>query len=214
MSMEIPKEMMHVECNPSDYLLLKDRGERRLYLYGDILSIDDSDNLDVINSISVTSIVESIFDYNRADKGVPASEREPIRLYINSPGGDVIEGFSLISAISLSKTPIYTINVGQWSSMSFLIGIAGDRRFSLPNSIFLLHDGSSSIGGSNGAVQDRAKFFERFDREIVRSHVLRHSKMSGAEYDALARIEYYMLPMDAKEHGFIDEIVVDMDSIL
>ena len=38
--------------------------------------------------------------------------------------------------------------------------------------------------------------------------------MKEHEYDALARVEYYLLPPDAKERGFIDEIVTDISVIL
>ena len=98
--------------------------------------------------------------------------------------------------------------------MSFLIGITGHKRFSFPHATFLLHDGSSGAFGSSNKVQDRVKFDERFENEVVKAHVLSHSKMTSAEYDAYARVEYYMLPNDALERGFIDEVVTDIDAIL
>lgn len=187
--------------------------ERRLYLYGDIMTFDEESD-GIIQSSSVSKIVESIMAYNREDKDLPLKERIPVMLYINSPGGDLTEGFSLISAIELSKTPIYTVNMGQWSSMSFLIGITGHKRFSLPYMTFLLHDGSQVAFGSTGKVHDQVEFSRRFEQEVVREHVLKHSRMKKTDYDALSRVEFYMLPEDAKDYGFIDEIVTDIDSIL
>ena len=110
--------------------------------------------------------MEQIIDCNRIDEGKSPAEREPIRLYINSPGGDVTEGFALISAMELSKTPIHTINMGQWSSMAFLIGIAGHKRFSLPKASFLMHDGSIFLYGSANKVKDRIEFENRAGVEI------------------------------------------------
>lgn len=192
---------------------LDDLKDRRLYLYGAITDIDSEEGL--LCSASITGeLVEYIFEFNREDKGKAIEDRKPIRLYINSPGGDQNEGFALIAAMRISKTPIYTINVGQWSSMSFLIGITGDKRFSLPYATFLLHDGSSGAFGSTNKVQDRVKFEERFEKEVVKELVLSHSNMKGHEYDALARVEYYLLPEDALERGFIDEIITDIDDIL
>ena len=145
---------------------------------------------------------------------IPIEDRRPIRLYINSPGGDVTEGFALVSAIELSKTPIWTINMGEWCSMAFLIGITGHKRLSLPNMTFLMHEGTSFAGGSASKMQDRAKFDERFQCEVIKKHILRHSVMDSDTYDAQERVEFYMLPEDALEYGFIDEVVADIDTIL
>ena len=207
------QESLRINGNWWDYSELADYKERRLYLYGEIVSVSDSDEND-LGSTTTGRIVDWILHYNREDKGKPNDERKPIILYIKSPGGDVGEGFSLINAIKLSKTPVYTVNVGQWSSMAFLIGISGIRRFSFPNATFLLHDGSTFVYGSSNKVQDQMKFNERFENEVVRAHVLSCSKMTGAEYDALSRKEFYMLPEDAVKFGFIDEIITDLDTIL
>ena len=208
------KLSVNVDCNMEEFGRNVELGERRLYLYGSIEALDYEDKYMYL-SVSMTSrIVENIFEINRADAGIPAEERDPIRLYINSPGGELTEGFALLEAIKLSKTPVYTINVGQWSSMAFLIGIAGHKRFSLPHMTFLLHEGSKFAGGSTNKVQDRIKFEERFDSEVIKTHVLKHSNMKSSDYDMLARVELYMLPEDALERGFIDEIVTDIDTIL
>jgi ATP-dependent Clp protease protease subunit len=197
-----------------DYEQYKIFMDRRIYLTTQIVCTDDEDGCDDYYRSATMRAVEDIMDFNRADIDVPVADRKPIRIYINSPGGDIAEGFSLLSAIELSKTPIYTINIGQWSSMAFLIGIAGHRRFSLPYMTFLMHDGSSGVFDSGSKAQDRMKFDDHFSNEVIKKHVLKHSNMKAVEYDALVRVEYYMLPEDALEHGFIDEIVEDIDTIL
>ena len=54
----------------------------------------------------------------------------------------------------------------------------------------------------------------RFEKEVVRAHILSHSKMSKKEYDKLERVEFCMLPKEALRYGFIDEIVTDISAIL
>ena len=213
MSFGINENNTKITCAIPEKRRLHDLENRRLYLYGEILDIDSEEEAMAFAS-KTGEIVECIFDYNREDQGKDIESRKPIKIYINSPGGNQNEGFALVDAILLSKTPIHTINVGQWSSMSFLIGITGHIRFSFPNATFLLHDGSSGAFGSSNKVQDRVKFEERFENEVVKAHVLSHSNMKSADYDALARVEYYLLPNDALERGFIDEIVTDIDAIL
>ena len=72
----------------------------------------------------------------------------------------------------------------------------------------------TAMFGSASKVQDRIDFEKRFEREVVKRHVLDHSKMDEVDYDALARVELYLLPQDALKRGFIDEIITDIDTIL
>lgn len=205
---------VNIECSLEEWGRKQDFEDRRLYLIGEIESLDFESKCLYLSTSMTSKIVERIFAINRADYGIPPEKRDPIRLYINSPGGEITEGFALLSAIEASKTPIYTINVGEWCSMAFLIGITGDKRFSLPYMTFLMHEGTSFAGGSAGKAHDRAKFNERFRNEVIKAHVLKHSKMDSAEYDRYERVELYMLPEEALERGFIDEIVTDIDIIL
>lgn len=213
MPFKMKDDSVRVTCTIPEERRLYDVSERRLFLYGSITDIESEEGM-IVSASKTGELVEHIFDFNREDRGKSFEARTPIKLYINSPGGDLNEGFALIDAIKLSKTPVHTINVGQWSSMSFLIGITGHRRFSFPHATFLLHDGSSGAFGSTNKVQDRVKFEERFENEVVKAHVLSHSNMKEIDYDALARVEYYLLPKDALERGFIDEIVTDIDAVL
>ena len=202
----------NINCDLWEFRRASELNDRRVYLYGEILPLDSDDSF--YADASITSfIVEQILECNRVDAGIDPEEREPIRLYINSPGGDVTEGFALISAIELSQTPVYTINMGQWSSMAFLVGIAGHKRFSLPRASFLMHDGSIFLYGSTNKVKDRVEFENRVEEEMVKPFVLAHSKMTEEAYDKLDRKEFYMLADDALEFGFIDEVITDLQAI-
>ena len=202
----------NINCDLWDFRRASELNDRRVYNYGENTALDSEDSFYTDTSIA-SFIVEQIIDCNRIDEGKDPAEREPIRLYINSPGGDVTEGFALISAMELSKTPIHTINMGQWSSMAFLIGIAGHKRFSLPKASFLMHDGSIFLYGSANKVKDRIEFENRVEDEVVKPFVLEHSKMSEEEYDKLDRKEFYMLAKDALKYGFIDEVITELDAI-
>ena len=75
----------NINCDLWEFHRAKEIEDRRLYLYGEILPLDSDDGF--YADASITSfIVERIIDYNRIDEGLEPSEREPIRLYINSPG--------------------------------------------------------------------------------------------------------------------------------
>lgn len=217
MSLQYPRMVkestLEVCSTVEEYEVRKAAEERKFYLYKTISCLEDEDGSS--DFLSTTAfIVKSILDINEQDREVSPKDRKPIIIYINSPGGDPVEAFSLISAIELSKTPIYTVNVGQWSSAAFLIGITGHKRFSFPNSTFLLHDGSLFAFGSATKVQDRVEFDRCYEEKKVKPHVLNHSKMTEVDYNAVARVEFYLLPEGALEKGFIDEIITDIDAIL
>ena len=174
---------------------LEDLDNRKLYLGS------------VIDGSSIDSVVYHILRYNRLDKGIPKEERKPIILYINSPGGNVSDGFGVIDAILTSETPVYTVNQALCASMGFLIFIAGHKRYSMPRAEFLLHDGSTFIFDSSGKAKDRIEFESVQLEGITKSLVIEQTKIEGDLYDNKHRAEWWMLPKEAKEFGVTDYIV-------
>ena len=134
MPMNLKDVKSTINMNYSEVYEIDELKERRLYINSEI---DDA---------VIDTIVFHIMNYNREDKGIDAKDRKPIILYINSPGGSVYSGYALISTMQCSKTPIYTVNQGMCASMAFLIFLAGNKRFSMLHSTFLMHDGSNGIG--------------------------------------------------------------------
>ena len=175
------------------------------------------DDVDVVDSTTllVTDIVHHIIQYNRDDEGLPVEHRKrPIKLYINSPGGDIYEGFALIDAIRLSKTPVYTYNVGVCASMGFLIYIAGHKRFTFPHAMYLLHDGINGSISSTSKFIDTADFSKRYEKEVIKTFILQQTKISEKEYTDHQRVEWYMLPNDAIKLGVAHEIAQTLDDLL
>ena len=66
---------------------------------------------------------------------------EPIYLYINSPGGSVIDGLSIIDNMALIHAPVYTVVVGMAASMGAVIFSCGEKghRYMLENSQLMIH---------------------------------------------------------------------------
>lgn len=184
---------------------LYDRASRRLYL-----------NSEVDETI-VDTIVYMIMKYNREDFGMPIENRKPIILYINSPGGNVTDGFSLIDYIIESKTPVYTVNQGICYSMGFLIFLAGQKRYSMKNATFLCHDGQSFAFGSMSKLKDRLEFETGQMEKHIMDYILSRTNISEKLYKENYKTEWYMYPDEAKENGILTHIVgvdCDIDEIL
>lgn len=182
------------------------------YCYEDRFNFEDLEGRRIylnceIDENVMDSAVYHILRFNRLDKGVPVEERKPIILYINSPGGNVIDGYGLIDVIRESKTPVYTVNLAFAASMGFLIFIAGHKRYSLPRAEFLLHDGSTGDIGSMLKVKDRIEFEAIQVAEMTKQYVLDRTNIDEATYNEKLRVEWYFLPDEGKKIGAVDYIV-------
>lgn len=197
------KEVINYGLEEKDELY--DREHRRLYLNNEV------------DEIVIDSLVYMIMKYNREDIGKPISERKPIILYINTPGGSVSDGFGLIDAMIASKTPIYTVNQASCYSMGFLIFLAGDKRYSMMNSTFLCHDGSSFAFGSMSKIKDRLEFETVQMEKHIMDYIVSRTTISEELYKKNYKTEWYMYPDEAKENGILTHIVgvdCDIDEII
>lgn len=201
---EINMESLMENCIVDEVFYLKDLSQRKLFL---------NDN---ITQLTVFEIVKHIMQFNTEDKNIPVEDRQPIILYLTSNGGEVGAGFELIDVIQNSKTPVYTINLGYWYSMGFLIGIAGHKRFATKNAKLLIHDGSNFVYGSGTKIKDQMEFQNKVE-ERIKEYILSQGSVTSKEYDENLRVEWYMFADEAKKKGFIDYIIgedCDIDEII
>lgn len=172
---------------------------------------------DAVDGCVLEDVSLQILRFNKEDKDIPVEKRKPIRLFLQSPGGNVIAGFNLVDVIESSITPIYTICFANCSSMAFHLFITGHKRYAFKNSILLNHDGELSLSDSNSKVKDTMKFIDNLNQR-VKSHVINHTKITEEFYDSIYEKEYYMYANDeAKELGCVDYIIgedVTLDAIL
>lgn len=204
---ELPENLLRVTTDLFDYQVFReqeaDLESRRLYLRGEISGAENCDSI----GPSIDELVDGIRRFNREDEGKSKDDRTPIRLFIDSPGGDTPAGFKLVDAIATSETPVYTINESRCYSMAFLIFICGSKRFATPKATFLMHDGVMFFGNSANKAFDAADFYKRFEEETVKAHILQYSRMTGKEYEELRLKEYYMMTEEAMKHGFLDQVI-------
>ncbi|MBR5027275.1 ATP-dependent Clp protease proteolytic subunit [Candidatus Saccharibacteria bacterium] len=194
----------NVTTDLCDYQFYLDCQNRRFHLIGEITPSGEDGVCDESNA---SRIAREIIRINQEDQGIDPKDRKRIVIFINSGGGDTAEGYALIGAIQTSETPVDIVSFGRCMSMAFMISLAGDRRFALPYTQFLLHDGGVGGTDSTNKFLDYADFKKRCEKDVVKPYVLKHSKMTEKEYAKFERKEFYMLPEDALKYGFIDGII-------
>lgn len=154
--------------------------------------------------LSIESLIKF---YNQMDEeeNIPIEERKPIKIFINSNGGDLSETFTIIDSIALSKTPVWTINIGKAYSGGFFIFIAGDRRIAYPYSSFLYHEGNASSDGTANQFENFSTFYKR-RLKLLKQHTLANTKISEEKYEEIRKDDFWMMAEDALKLGVADEI--------
>jgi ATP-dependent Clp protease, protease subunit len=132
-----------------------------------------------------------------------------IRLYINSPGGDISAGMSIYDTMMLIRPHVMTICMGQAASMGAFLLCAGEKgkRVILPHSRVLIHQPLGGIGRS------QATDIEIFAKDIIRTKAHLNKLMAFHTGQPIEQIEKdtdrdtIMTAEEAKAYGLVDSIV-------
>lgn len=156
-----------------------------------------------------------ILKWNRDDfeNNVPIEKRKPIKIYINSDGGVVSAVLTIIDLIKMSKTPVITIGLGKCLSSGGLLLMAGHKRYILPNTNVLIHDGSSGAVGDVGKLIDNLEFTKASEARI-RDYILRNTRIAEEKLDANYRKDWWIFAEEAIEYGIADEIITDISTLV
>lgn len=140
---------------------------------------------DDVDDASMFRCIYTLMRIREADKKL--GTKEPIEILINSCGGTVYDGLSLISLIENMKDDGYTIittNMGYAFSMGFLISIVGSVRKSFRYATYLHHDMSSMNYGKLAFMEEEINDM-RILRKRVDDIVLKYTKLTQADLDEI-----------------------------
>lgn len=191
-------------------LLNKYKEHCEIKVFADVLEQAASLNRELlIDSVEeqLASGIEMVIRFwNRLDKDIPVEERQPIKIFINSPGGVVTSCLTIMDTIQMSKTPVYTIAIGETYSAGFFIFLAGHKRFCYPNASFLFHEGSTGTGYMDAnKFQNFATFYKR-QIAILKALTISKTKITEQWYKEHQNDDYWMFAEEALELGVTDEI--------
>ena len=161
---------------------------------------------------SLLDLVKMIMRCNKEDKGKPVEERTPIKVFIDSPGGDVLALWSTINAIEISKTPVYTINYCTAFSAAADLLVAGHKRYAMPGTTAMVHSGSCMYGGTMEQAESMKKHFDKLGKKVT-DYFLAHTKVDQKAFKKKAPSDWYFDERDMLENGLIDEIITDFNTL-
>ncbi|GMU74208.1 MAG: hypothetical protein AMXMBFR44_4060 [Candidatus Campbellbacteria bacterium] len=159
---------------------------RRLLLRGDV----DGPKEDIIATAMLLLDLES---------------SEPIRLDIDSGGGDADAARYLCDVIRSLRSPVIGVVVGCASSAAFTILQACDERIALPNARLMFHPVSSKVAVDQPDLRFRIAHAKRLHEQNLLELSAR-SKQSLKKLRQWSRMERRYHAQEALELGFIDRI--------
>ncbi|MCL2190691.1 MAG: ATP-dependent Clp protease proteolytic subunit [Treponema sp.] len=139
---------------------------------------------------------------------------EPVRIFIDSPGGDADAGYAIFDMIRFIKPPVWTIGMGLVASAAALIQLAAprERRLGLPNSHYLIHQPLSGIRGVATDIEIHAKELEKLRGKINRLI----ADETGVPFEQVEKDtdrDYWMDAQEAADYGLISRVVIRRDEV-
>ena len=131
-----------------------------------------------------------------------------IRLYINSPGGQITAGMAIYDTMRMIQAPISTTAVGLTASMGTILLTAGTkgRRYALPHATIHLHQPLGGVQGQASEIEIEAHEILRM-RDLLNSIVREHTGLSDELISKYTDRNFYMSAEEAVKLGIIDAVL-------
>lgn len=161
-----------------------------------------------------TIILSGEVDKDLAEKVVTqlllleAAGDDPIKVFIDSPGGDVDAGFAIFDMMRFVKPDVYTIGMGLVASAGTLILLAApkEHRLAFPNSHYLIHQPLSGIRGVATEIEIHAKELEKLRvklNQLISEET--GQKISKVEKDTDR--DFWMNAEESIDYGLVSKII-------
>lgn len=136
--------------------------------------------------------------------------KEPITIYINSPGGSVNAGLVIYDCIQSSELKIDIVCAGMAASMAAILLAGGQKgnRYIFPHSKVMIHEPllSHGVGGSATSIKNISDSIIE-TRELVNKILASHTGKSLEEIGKATSFDNYMNAEEAIEFGICDQIL-------
>jgi len=133
---------------------------------------------------------------------------EPIRVFIDSPGGDADAGYAIFDMLRFIQPQVWTIGMGLVASAAAIIQLASpkERRVGLPNSHYLIHQPLSGIRGVATDIEIHAKELEKL-REKINQLIAEETGNPTGQVEKDTDRDYWMNAQEAVNYGLINKVI-------
>ena len=174
--------------------------ENRIYIYSEVGHHEALE----LNRLIRRLDVEMKYLSDRLDSG-----KIPIHLHINSPGGSIFSGLSLVDTIERCSVPVHTYVDGSAASAATLISCSGTKgkRFISKNSFMLIHQPYMEWAGKRDEFLDEIENQEKIFKKIKELYMKNCKFKSNKELTKLLDRELWLNSERAIELGLVDRII-------
>lgn len=140
--------------------------------------------------------------------------KKPIKLFINSPGGDADAGFAIFDLVRFIKPDVKTICTGITASAAVIILLGAEKknRYSLTNARILIHQPSTGIMGTAADIEIEASEILKF-RDKINHLIAEETGQSIEKIENDTRRNFWMSGEEALKYGLISKIVRDREQL-
>lgn len=155
-----------------------------------------------VNSDSANIVVSQLLYLNSCD-----TERD-ISIYINSPGGSVYDGMSILDTMASIKADVATNCTGLAASFGAMILSCGTRgkRTALPHARIMIHQPSGGVEGKQTDIEISFKEITLLRKELEEI-LAQRTKQDPKKVRKDMEKDNWMSAEQAKDYGIIDDIV-------
>jgi ATP-dependent Clp protease protease subunit len=134
--------------------------------------------------------------------------KAPITVYVNCPGGDADSGFGIYDAMRMIQAPVTTICFGLAASAAVIIFVGGakGRRFTLPNSRFLIHQPSTYSQGAASDLEITANEIIK-TRDLYNQVLAQETGRSDKQILKDVNRDFWLNATEAVEYGLASRVV-------
>lgn len=139
---------------------------------------------------------------------------EPIKVFIDSPGGDADAGFAILDMMRFVRPPINMIGMGLVASAGAIVLLAAprERRFALPNSRYLIHQPMAGFRGVGTEIEIHAREIDLMRRKMNDLISQETGKPIG-EVEQDTDRDYWMGAEEALAYGLVGTIIHSQDDL-
>jgi ATP-dependent Clp protease protease subunit len=134
--------------------------------------------------------------------------KRDIQMFINSPGGSVIDGMGIYDTMQYVSPDVATICTGLAASMGAVLLCAGNKgkRTCLPHSRVMIHQPSGGMQGQFTDMEISYKLIKQLRNELYEI-MARHTGKTFEDIEKDSDRDNWMTATDAKEYGLVDEVL-------
>ncbi|MDD3412572.1 MAG: ATP-dependent Clp protease proteolytic subunit [Lachnospiraceae bacterium] len=140
------------------------------------------------------------------------SKELPIRLMLGSPGGGLYESLAIYDTIKMIPNEVVAICSGKVMSGGILILLGCDKRYSTPNTTFMIHHGHTTMTGNVLELEEQVKEVKALNQKMLDT-IVKTTKITRDQLDQFLVKDHYLNAEEAKKCGLVSEVITSLEQI-